>query len=454
MSRVAVSNRSSVGQRFNSSIFANNVSNGGISVPNQSALNPTAAVTVECWVYFFSIGATGSILFDNSTTGVTNSYYLAIGSNGKLLWYSTIGGFSENIIGGSSVISLNSWNHVVGVYDGAHVYLYINGVQDATSLSATGALGTNSNSLYIFQYYSGGLSFENGYMTGIRVYNRGLTPTDVLDRYYKNRDDAAMRTGLVLEYILSNPSSTSVVDTSGNNFTGTFTGASYSRFTPFSNRASANNPNLVYNGGFELAPPFTAATTTVTRWIDGTATGSTTNDVFRWSYRSGIGTDSAQFDSTQFHSGTYSLKLSTLSTAANIQASTYNKSGNPTIDDVQRYLIPVLPNTSYTGTYWMKTNYVSGAATSGAAIRFSEFAAGGGGALVFNTGTLIQTTTGWTQYTITFTTSATTAAIEVTPRIIGSDGTATLIMDAWFDDIVLTPTTPVTRVAVSNRVAP
>ena len=35
--------------------------------------------------------------------------------------------------------------------------------------------------------------------------------------------------------------------------------------------------NLLTNGDFEYAPPFTAATTSATRFIDGTATGSANN---------------------------------------------------------------------------------------------------------------------------------------------------------------------------------
>jgi hypothetical protein len=51
------------------------------------------------------------------------------------------------------------------------------------------------------------------------------------------------------------------------------------------------------NSDFSDQPPFTAATSTFQRWIDGTAGGSTTNNRYRWALTpSGTSTSSAQFD--------------------------------------------------------------------------------------------------------------------------------------------------------------
>ena len=54
--------------------------------------------------------------------------------------------------------------------------------------------------------------------------------------------------------------------------------------------------------------------------------------------------------------------------------------------------------------------------------------------------TKVKTTTGWTKYTTVFTTNSATREVNIEPRIYGHTGTGTLIMDAWFDDIVLKKT--------------
>jgi hypothetical protein len=107
-----------------------------------------------------------------------------------------------------------------------------------------------------------------------------------------------------------------------------------------------------------------------------------------------------------------------------------------------------LPSTSYTLTWWMKTNYTSGDASQGATVGLIEFT-GAFSATTFNRNdaATLKTTTDWTQYSLTVTTQTTTRFINIQPRIYGHTGTATLIMDAWFDDIVLTKTTPDTRSA-------
>lgn len=61
----------------------------------------------------------------------------------------------------------------------------------------------------------------------------------------------------------------------------------------------------------------------------------------------------------------------------------------------------------------------------------------------------MPTTTDWTFYTTTFTTGATTSYIVFDHRVYGHQGAATLIMDAWFDDIYLAKTTNPGRVVIT-----
>lgn len=208
--------------------------------------------------------------------------------------------------------------------------------------------------------------------------------------------------------------------------------------------ATSRSYSLVYNGNFEIAPTFVAATNTSARWVDGSASGSAAQkSQHGWAIVSGTtaGTFSAQYDATAPNSGTNSMKLSLGATGSALEVGPVTSI--TTLNDL-RCAIPVSGSTAYTCTYWMRTNLTSGSSTSGAYLRANERNNIAGGS-VNNDGTKILTTTGWTQYTINFTTASATRFIIIRASLVGTGGSANLVMDAWFDDIVLTPTAGITR---------
>lgn len=198
--------------------------------------------------------------------------------------------------------------------------------------------------------------------------------------------------------------------------------------------------NLLSNGNFEYVPPFTAATTGVTRWIDGTATGSgnTESPYGWWTPSSFVSSAAAQFDTSVYRSGTASLKLSTLNATGVANACFGNNSNRATIE---KTTIPALPNTSYTVTGWVKTNNVN---TSAVYIDVVEYNAANG-SLVVNSTTKLSGTNDWTQLTKTFTTNANTRYLLVVLR----NNVAGNVSDAWFDDITLTKVPAQTRTVVT-----
>lgn len=215
--------------------------------------------------------------------------------------------------------------------------------------------------------------------------------------------------------------------------------------------ASTSTGNILYNGGFEIAPTFVAATTTTSRWIDGTAAGSAAL-ASRYGWGVNItGTDAAQFDNSVFRSGSNSLKLSTLAAASFLEARPVI--GTVSAIKINNAGIRAVPNTSYTVTYWMKTNFVSGSATNGARVDCLELSSTSSTLVTNSVGSYVKITTDWTQYTFTFTTNASTVYLMVRPEIYGHQGAATLIMDAWFDDITVVCNAGIGRVAASGRTA-
>lgn len=216
---------------------------------------------------------------------------------------------------------------------------------------------------------------------------------------------------------------------------------------PVSNRPLLNG-NLVPNGNFERYPSFvgSVASTGDNKWIDGTDPGANYGDsLYRWATNNGTDASSAQYDTTTFHSGSASMKISSVSAGKSMEVALYR---DDTSADHVRFGISVQPNTSYTLTYYMKTELVSGDSNDGLFMAVRQFDKQGGNVST-TSHTKVKTTTDWTLYTLTFTTAASTAYLSPRMTLVGNTGTATLLMNGWFDDLDLHLTTPVTRTAVT-----
>jgi hypothetical protein len=413
--------------------------NASLYLPNGSFSSSTAIAglsagfTFGCWFKITTINAVCRIITNGEAASAAIATMGINGANGNsALRAGYYNGSSYIGTRSSSMLSPGQWYHGVYTFDGTNGNIYINGALDNVT-GTNQPSGSNNSSLRI----GDGTSGLRGNVSKAVVYNRAVTAEEVASIYAGNIPTS----GLQANYPLSEGAGTIAYDTSGNGNNGTITSGTWTRETPSKTRKTVNN-NLVYNGDFEIAPVVNVAQTTVYRFLDGTATGvvttgqaNSTNRVFGVYFFNELGSGSIMLDNTEKYSGNYSLKVSTLATASYANAAI----GYNNVDDY----IPVLPSTTYTVSYWMKTNYISG---DGSGANVTTLTLTGNKTLVSFVGpTGIKTTTDWTYYTTTVTTGATARYISVLPWVSGNTGTGTLIMDAWFDDITLTPTTDTTR---------
>lgn len=211
--------------------------------------------------------------------------------------------------------------------------------------------------------------------------------------------------------------------------------------------ANTRSSSVVYNGGFEIKPAYVADTNTANRWIDGTAAGSAARTAFGWaapSAGSGVGANATiAFDTAQSRSGAASLRLSNLNATGAVTASTI-KAATP-IAASSYELFPLLPNTSYTLTGYIRTNNVP---SNGAFIDIRQFGVGSTFTTLATTSTtkLSGTDTTWRQVTLTFTSNASAAwgCLFLRNNVAGNT------CDAWFDDITLVSNAS-SRVATAGR---
>jgi len=424
-------------QNTNSSLFFN----GSSSIINVTSPTGYSALTTS-----FAFGAWIKIGTFLSATNYPSIVYLW-GRTTFYIYQQSIN-FNGNINGtnyNANIGSLNAfksvydvWFHLSITYDGTIIYIYINGNLYTTLTTVGGPFTVVNNNLQIGNAYGGAKFIGNmsnffmgGYMTAQQI-----------KTIYTNNNYSS---NTIIQYPLNEGAGSIAYDISGNGNNGTITSGIYSNDVPFKKRKLVND-NLVYNGDFEYAPPFTAVTTTQFRWINGTAGGSNNPGdcgIFVWGIQNITGTAAASYDAGNGNSGNYAMKLSTTATASQITVS--QKSNASFLGTT----IPAQPSTTYKVSFWLKTNFNSGSATTGANLQVIGLSGDNTTTVqTISVASGIVTTTGWTQYTGTFTTISTVRYLNVTPRVTGNDGTATLIMDAWFDDIVLVPTTTPTRTLI------
>lgn len=137
--------------------------------------------------------------------------------------------FQKNAALSAKAVVLNKWTHFTLVDNIGDVHLYMNGVEDPTTIannwdytrstltlnrSAFGALVRNTTSNYF-----------NGLLDNCRLYSRALSSAEVGELY---RTDLISTTSLAGLYRFDEGSGTSAVDGSGLGNTGTITGGTYS----------------------------------------------------------------------------------------------------------------------------------------------------------------------------------------------------------------------------------
>lgn len=329
----------------------------------------------------------------------------------------------------SGFFRVGEWNHTAFTWDGTTMRLWINGIEQA----GTNAPISDATTGVVVGDQSG--AFYLGQLCALRLWTRVLTPAELVDVYVSGK---TIGNGLYLSWVMGEGAGLNVVDTSGNGRDGTVSGTwTYSRDVPLRSRKPLNG-NLVLNGDFTYTPLVNVPTTSSQRWVEGSAAGSQTNDVFGWA-ASGGGPFGVQFDTAVLFNGKPTMKLFTTGPGANCSTNTYRTNAG-----VPLYGIPALPNTQYKMSGWIKTIYYSGDSNNGASIAALPMRANGNALQTFATAQ-IKTTTDWTYYETTFTTAPETNFISAEARLYGHTGTATLVIDSWFADLHLVPIVPTSR---------
>jgi len=138
----------------------------------------TNQLTMECWYYMNTMQPQSQ----NRLISNNDHYVLYFNDSTDLRFY--MGGNGGDITTSGTFIS--NWRHIVATYNGTTRALYVDGVLKTTS-SASGNI-SNGNILNIGAFQNQSVYTLNGRMSQARIYNKGLTASEVLQNYNAMKD--------------------------------------------------------------------------------------------------------------------------------------------------------------------------------------------------------------------------------------------------------------------------
>lgn len=231
-------------------------------------LAPANAITVEAWIRATSWAINnfdGTILCKHSWSLGEQGYVLRAGNNGQVD-FSVCGkdslGNSISWISATSLtgaMSINTWYHVAGTYDGDSVRVFINGVQKGATALPFGMIQGLAYPIRIGRLSDqtqGQTRYWAGQIDEVRIWDRALDTAEINSKRGHHLD-VAQETGLVGYWRFNAGSGTSVVDQTMNANNGTSSNTTWSTLVPFNQTTTAP---IIFPNGNTMTSSIPAAT--------------------------------------------------------------------------------------------------------------------------------------------------------------------------------------------------
>lgn len=191
--------------------------------------------TVEAWINkkAATSGWTNLVGVSKWNTGGspgTNEWLLSLttdGSNNLPMFWIEIGS-TQYTVAATTSMSLDTWYHIAGVREGTNIKIYINGVLEGTTSCGSGAINNISGRIISLAKIAGFSDWTKKEMDELRIWSVARTAAEILAT--KNCEIPTSYANLLANYHFnqgiaggSNPTETSLTDSSGNGYNGTLT---------------------------------------------------------------------------------------------------------------------------------------------------------------------------------------------------------------------------------------
>ena len=187
-------------------------------------LDPLNTITAEAWVNSTNTTFNGVIIGNyHNSTNTEMQFLLRRDFDTFTFWVNDGTGFKV-VNSGLGSVTINSWQHVAGVWDGSSLYIYVDGVLKGITTGVTGSsFASTNNSIAI-----GSNSYPEpfaGSIDEVRIWNRALNQCEIENNI--NGELQSGQTGLLAYYQFNqgiasadNSTITNLIDSSGNNNNG------------------------------------------------------------------------------------------------------------------------------------------------------------------------------------------------------------------------------------------
>jgi hypothetical protein len=260
-------------------------SNDYVAIPNQSAFNITGTITVAAWIKVSSFTSAWQAIV---TKG--DSAWRLSRNNATNTIHFDCTGLSTDQVNGAISVNDGGWHHVVGVYDGSAMKLYIDGVLD-TSVASSGTIATNTFAVQIGQNAEQAGRNWNGAIYDVRVYSRALSASDVA--YLCSQGQPAAR------WKLDESSGTSAADSTGYSHSGTVTGTASWTAAVLNNGFSFNGSTKIQATGLINSP----RNASVTAWANLTTADASGAEIVSLGDHFGLRLDTGGVSEVFFYNG-------------------------------------------------------------------------------------------------------------------------------------------------------
>jgi hypothetical protein len=206
----------------NALYFDGNVSYNYVDCGNDATLDITGPITIEAWINVDASSFLGwrRIIEKNWAT----SYFLGSGdgtNNFSIAFSMDANNNVSNVLQtGSNVIAPNVWNHVAGIWDESDLYIYVNGILEATMPWSNTADG-DGISTQIGRYIGGGSYHFRGNIDEVRIWNVARTPAQLQQNMHRELINPTSEINLVAYYQFNETGGTNLPDVSANTNNGT-----------------------------------------------------------------------------------------------------------------------------------------------------------------------------------------------------------------------------------------